>query len=326
MIPTERKRHLQSIGLEPDREMIPRVRAFAVQSGLTYGELAELAGLNPNSLRVYLTGHYDKHEQADSNTLVVRAALKAAMDRHELQAAPPVQGAHHATAEYDAIRKSMWSALRKGTAFLVDGAPGTQKTYTFRRVAQEINRSGEGRAVYVYARVDHSPQSFLVEACAEAGVPNRGNIDQLIRKLRFFLGGSRTLLLVDEAQHLGFNGLEVLRQLLDQPPYFGVGLGGSHDLAVRIGNWRMEQWRSRLRRQHVLKGLSEAEAAAIVTAELGPLNRNQVAALIAKVTSKAERNGEKYSYISARNLFFAIQGAREVMNDSAEAEKVEAIA
>ncbi len=316
-IPVSRKHHLQSLGLPSDTETIRRARVFMLRAGLTISELADMAAINPSSLRVFLSGAYDRHHGAESNTLNIRAALKQVIDIHEIATMPATSGPHYDTAEYSAVRHSMWSALRQGTAFLVDGPPGTQKTYTFRRVAEEINRSGEGRAVYIYSRIDHSPQSFLVEACTEAGIPNRGTIDQLIRKLRFFLGSQRALLIVDEGQHLNSKGLEILRQLLDTPPYFGVVLGGSHDLSKTIAVWQMEQWRSRLRRTHLLAGLTQAEAAHILTAELGPMRRSDVTATIKDAEATAKRWEKRFDYISARNLFFAIEDARAALQTPA---------
>jgi DNA transposition AAA+ family ATPase len=306
---TKRLSHLQALGLPSDAEMIRRARAFAIRSGLTLAEFAGIAGLNASSLRVFLAGHYDKNCQNDSNTLAIRAALKQLIDQHEIGNPLPSSKAHYDTAEFKAVRSSMWAALRNGSAFLVDGPPGTQKTYTFRRVAEEINRSKEGRAVYVYTRIDHTPAAFLIETCTEAGIPNRGSVDQLIRKLRFFLANQRALLIVDEAQHLGINGLEVLRQLLDTPPFFGVVLGGSHDLSVRLRDWRMEQWRSRLRRSHLLTGLTKDEAARILTGELGPMKAADIADVVRAATVQVIRNKENVRYISARNLFFAIEDA-----------------
>jgi type II secretory pathway predicted ATPase ExeA len=313
MIPAARKSQLLAMGLPDDTQTIRRARAFALKAGFTLGELADMAALNPNSLRVYMSGNYDAHKPAESNTLNIRAALKELMDLYEIELAPEALGTHYDTAEYETIRRSMWTALRHATACLVDGPPGTQKTYAMRRVADEINRSGKGRAVYVYARVEHGPQSFLVECCTEAGIPSRGTIDQLLRKLRFLLGRGRTLLLVDEAQHLGMQTLEVLRQLLDTPPFFGVVLGGSHDLSVRLRDWRMEQWRSRLRRTHLLAGLNEAEAAMILVSELGPMKQRDIADSIADATVEAVRDRKAFRYISVRNLFFAIDDAKRVL-------------
>lgn len=315
MIPNERKAHLKAVGLPSDAEMIRRTRVFVLRAGLTSGELADMAALNPNSLRVYLSGNYDRHRSAESNTLNVRAALKEVMDRYEIKHTSPAEGKHYETKEYGEVRRSMWSALDRATAFLVDGPPGTQKSWTFRRVVDEINRSGRGRAVYVYASYGMSPQSFLIEACLEAGIPSRGSKLQLLRKLSFFLGHGRTLLAVDEAQNLDVAGLAVLRQLLDQPPYFGVVLGGSHDLSVRFRDWRMEQWRSRLRRTHLLSGLSAKEAEHILLGELGRMSASDIRETVADAKAEAAREGKKFSYISARNLFFAIEDARNAIRE-----------
>lgn len=316
MIPKERKAELVAMGLPSDQDTIRRARAFVLRAGLTLAELADMAALNQNSLRVYLSGSYCAHNGADSNTLSVRAALKQVMDRHEIAHTPPAAGAHHETREYSAIRRSMLECLSQGTACLVDGPPGTQKTYTFRRVAEEINRGHQGRAVYVYTDDRMSPQSFLIECCIQAGIPSRGHIQQLLRKLAFFLGAQRTLFVVDEVQHLDVHGMEILRHLLDTPPYFGVALGGSHEVSLRLKDWRMEQWRSRLRRAHQLSGLSGAEARKILAAELGELDAEDAAAAIADATVKAVRERKEFSYISARNLFFAIEGAKSAIDRS----------
>ena len=312
---SKRRPYLESLGLPNDAETIKRVRAFAIRAGLTSFELAEILEMNPNTLRVYLNGNYgQKVGCIESNSIAIRALLKEKLDLYEIKHQLMTSNSHFATSEYLAVRDSMWSALRNGTAFLVDGPPGTQKTYTMRRVAEEINASGEGRAVYVYARVEHTPHAFLIEACAEAGIPNRGSLDQMIRKLRYFLSGGRHLFLVDEAQHLGNNGLEVLRQMLDLPPYFGVGLGGSHDLTVRLSHWRMEQWRSRLRKTHLLKGLSQTEATQIIQAELRGMDEQDIADTIADATISAKREDKPFKYISARSLFFAIEDTRKALS------------
>jgi DNA transposition AAA+ family ATPase len=251
----ETKKHLSQMGIPAEIDMIKRTRSFMLRAGMTTEDMAEAIDYSRPSLGLFLNGIYDAHHPNEANSLKIRAALKEYMDLHDVEAEFLLRGTHYDTADYLAVRRSAMNALRRGTAYLLDGAPGTQKTWTLRQIEHEVNSREGARAVYAYARIGHTPQSFLTEVCINAGISQRGTVDQLIRKLRFFLGKGRTLLMVDEAQHLGMPGLEVLRQLLDLPPYFGVILAGSHDLSQRLSHWQMEQWRSRLRKVHYLNGL-----------------------------------------------------------------------
>jgi hypothetical protein len=85
-------------------------------------------------------------------------------------------------------------------------------------------------------------------------------------------------------------------------------------------DWQMEQWRSRLRRIHLLAGLTQSEAEHILTAELGRLRKADLADSIKDATVIGVRDKKPFRYISARNLFFAIQDAL----DQVKAEGVEA--
>ena len=310
MLSKERKQQLASMALPSDEEMRRRTRLFMTRTGLPLAEMAETIGYAYSSLQLYMTGRYDNNCPREANTLNLRAVLKEYIDLHEIEASVALRGAHHSTKDFVAVRRSALNALDRGTAYLLDGPPGTQKTWILRQIEREINARKDARAIYVYARVDHSPLSFLREVCVCADLSYRGQIDQLIRKLRFFLGNGRTLLMVDEAQHLGMSGLEVLRQLLDLPPYFGVILAGSHDLTQRLSHWQMEQWRSRLRKTHFLNGLSEEEAQRILVEELGTLGPEAVRRTIDNSRSQSSRNGKTFEYISARWLFHSIEAAK----------------
>jgi len=312
-----RKVQLQSMGLPNDVETIKRARIFAMRSGLTISELAEMANLNPNSLRVFLSGSYDKHQGAESNTLPIRAALKQAIDLHEVKHHARRDDKHYSTAEFEEVRASMLDALDDGSAVLVDGAPGIGKSWALENVTEEINRTRRGRAVYVYCTIGLSPQSFLVEVCTEAGIPNRGNKTQLLRKLQYFFEEEHPLLVIDEAQNLPFETLETLRKLIDLRGY-GIVLAASYDLVVKLREYKLQMWSSRINRTHLLTGPTKAEAARMLTGELGPMHEDDIASTIADATVSGVRDGSTYKYISLRNLAWWIRDARKVLNFSSD--------
>jgi type II secretory pathway predicted ATPase ExeA len=329
-----RKQELAVMSLPSDKETIRRAIAFQQRAGLTGHEFSQAIGYSINSLHVYLGGHYGEALSEDHdgsrNTLNIRAALKEYMDLWEGAQPLTEHRAPHRTREFLAVQDCCQSALETGAAYVIDGPPGTQKTFSLRHAEQEINARGDGsRAIYIYARVNHTPLSFLREICNTTGVSGRGNIDQVLRKLRFFLGQGRILLAIDEAQHLGHDALEVLRQLLDLPPYFGVVMGGSFDLTQRLSHWQMEQWRSRLRDTLKLSGPTAEEARNILRSEIEPLcgtlSKEQVEETIGqcRVTGKRlQKSGDKlvtreFAYISARDLFFGIEDFRRLQQKAA---------
>lgn len=321
------KAALKRMTLPSDEETRQRIRSFMWRSGLNTCEFAEQIGYAHSSLTLYLAGRYDLHHERDVNTLAIRAAAKEYIDLHEIGQQISLRGRHHNTSSFAEARRAALNALERGTAYVIDGPPGTEKTWSLRQIEREINDNRLGRAVYVYARVKHSPLSFLQECCVSAGIPSRGTIDMVLRKLRFFLAEGRTLLMIDEAQHLDHDGLEVLRQLLDLPPHFGVVLAGSHDLTQRLSHWQMEQWRSRLRKTLYFTGPTQAEARAILRAELGEMSDADCDDAIANCRSTAQRMeivsgkpiSKSFTYISARDLFGAIERATECLQKAGAA-------
>ena len=327
----KRKAELARMALPSDQEMTKRIRDFILRAGLSQAEFGQQIGYSIAAINLYLSGRYGENHPTEANTRAIRAAAKEFMDVHEISQDVRLRGNHYETDAFIEVRRAALNALEKGSAYLVDGPPGTEKTWSLRQIEREINEHNHGRAVYVYARVRHSPQSFLQECCTQAGIPNRGPIDMLLRKLRFFLSGGRTLLMIDEAQHLDHSGLEVLRQLLDLPPHFGVLLAGSHDLTQRLSHWQMEQGRSRLRKTIYLNGPTVAESRRILRAELGGyLSDADCDEAIAGCKAKAMRVHEEqgrqvnktFHYISARDLF----GAIERVNDLRETPRKEGAA
>jgi DNA transposition AAA+ family ATPase len=321
-----KKQYLNQLGLPSDADLIREARRFMLTVGFTIGEMADAVGMNPSSFGVWISGNYDKHDPHgdERNTLQVRAKIKEFLNQYEDSRDDFMSRPHYVTKDFTTLRKSILTALDQGVAFLVDGPPGTQKTHAFRRVAHEINTSGLGRAIYMRVRCEQSPQAFLMECCTRAGIPNRGLIDQLIRKLRFFLGKGRTVLIIDEAQALSKNGLEIVRQLLDEPPYFGVVLGGSHNLSVTLQHWTMEQWRSRLRKTHLLSGPTRDEAESILLAQLGGISRAVMQKAVEGAMTSTMRDGKTFEYISARVLFDAIKTTRAALDAQAKPSLVSA--
>jgi hypothetical protein len=64
--------------------------------------------------------------------------------------------------------------------------------------------------------------------------------------------------------------------------------------------------------------LAQDEAESILAAELGKMPRELLRETIDEARSECSRNGKKFTYISARNLFDAIEAAKSALAGEAD--------
>ncbi len=327
------KEALSKLDLPGDAEMRARAELFMMRSGYTVADLAAKIGYSHVSLSHFLNGRYNRHWEREGNTRLMRAKLLQYLNSASFPENIRPRAVTYKTATFMAIRKAFYRALDHGWAYCVDGAPGTQKSYIAECLIHELaetdaNKNGHARrAYYIYCGDHNSPQELLKQIAIEMGIPARGHIEQLIKKIQFELAQRRSMIVLDEAQHLPKDTIERVRQLLDRPPYIGILFLGSHNLQQTLSDLNMEQWRRRLIETLFLPGLSEEEAETIITGEFGKVSRKQIDYLINAsivpdprrplgTTADGERRyahertfkGRRYeAYLSAGALFAAIQ-------------------
>lgn len=265
-----------------------------------------------------MTGQYHK---VSSNDSALRAALTDFFNTYPLAIEEPVAGRLYETQNVRLLRRYFNEALERGRAVYVEGAPGCQKTFVVQHLIAELNRreiakNGTGRrAYYIYCRAGIGPLDLAKRVAEAAGSAGIGNIDRILRNLRFDFSGRRALLVFDEAQHLSVECFEVVRELLDRPPYFGLMFTGSHELKsffVRNSH-HLEQWQSRFYKGESLPGISEEEARAIVAGETeGRLKGEHAERLIKRCRATALSSQGNVEYISARRLFLTLADLKSV--------------
>ena len=314
----EQKSQLAELDLPSDAAVRAELERFFAYSGYTVMDLASAIGYSRVAIMHFRSGKYC------DNSLALRAAIRSYIHSFERPEREQSQTQLYRTANFERIREAFYRALDNGWAYCIDGAPGTQKTYALDYLVNELatsEKSPEGRrrcAFYIYCRQGIRPLDLLKRIAMSAGIPHRGQIDQLIEKIHFHFGARRALLVLDEAQHLDLACVETLRELLDQPPHFGLLFCGSHELQKTFNHLEMEQWRSRLNRVVVLPGISHEEAEKIITTELGGGAANKFAKLIAAATVPDYRSRALHGhgrncacneccYVSARELFKTIE-------------------
>ncbi|MBZ5697900.1 MAG: ATP-binding protein [Acidobacteriia bacterium] len=319
------KTRLAELKLPDDVAVRARLERWMIQTGWNDADIADAIpkadgrSYARSSVNLYRRGCYPGTKKGDE-TRAIRAALVELMDANPTALERHMQGKTYRTESYRKVRRAFFKALDRGWAYCVDGPPGTQKTRLLLSLCAELEASDAEkngrarRALYVYCRPRMSRRDLLTEISMEAGIMPRGFIGERIRKLRHYFAARRVLLIIDEGQHLDDDGLETVRELLDQPPYFGLLFAGTHNLRRKFEQLELEQWRSRLQKFIELEGLSEDELREIWVSEVGSLTEKKVKELANYCRVRDYRKRDT-SYLSARNLFFAIEQEKVQEND-----------
>ena len=311
---TKQREELLTRTLPQRRQVIATLNEYLQRTGLTTGDFAKRINYSSVTLGFFLRGEYGT---VASNDGPIRAAITDFINAHPVQPLTESDGRLYETENVRLIRDCFYQALDGRRAYYFRGAPGSQKSFVLQHLIADLNRAeisknGHGRrAFYVYCREGIKPTQLMKRVAESAGSITTGEVDRIIRNLRFDLGSRKSIFVFDEAQHLSIECLETLRELHDMPPHCGLLFAGSHELEKTFNRLDMEQWNSRLRKGAELPGIQEEEAAAIIRAELGAVGDDKVQALIKKCYTSDLRKGREVKYISARLLFFALQSIQE---------------
>lgn len=305
-------------------DMVEEVRNYMASAHLGLPQLASYINYSQVTLRAFLGGRYFHVGGSDKN---IRKALRKFMDANPIDATPENQGKFYQTENVGTLQK--WFdhclAIESGRGRMVAGysGPGGQKTFISENLVARFNRDNVSnpdrpRAFHIYCSQSITPSQLVVKVMATAGIGSAGlsHIQKNLAALRFIFRSRRVILIFDEAQHLSVPCLEIIRELNDLRPYFGVMLLGSHKLRELFDHKaaEMEQWNSRLTTLFELPGVGTECARQIIQEELGgmvELTDKRVEKLVRSSYVQDIYSRDKRTYLSARRLFRAIEQIKE---------------
>ncbi len=305
----------------PTAECRRRVEDYLARTGLSIHDFAHRIGYASVTMRFFMA---DKYHYVGATALNIVRAATDFMNQHPVAPPTRVAGELDETANVRLIQETFEKLLPRPAAYMIYAPPGSQKSFVLEHQVAKLNVAEipnvEGRrAFYIYARQNLRPRDLIRRVATVCGCRVSADVDPMLNSIRFEFRRNRVLLVVDEAQHLSIECFEMLRELLDQPPYFSLLFVGSHDLKCKFDEFSatLEQWNSRIIAKVKLPGLERAEARAIIERELGHLlkgrsaaaNKPLIESLIARSTTRDafERNR---TYINVRTLVNAIEQIR----------------
>jgi DNA transposition AAA+ family ATPase len=298
----------------PTAQVQRRLLEYMGLTDMSAQEVAERTGYARSTVNFFVRGAYGKVTGDDR---CLRAAMWDMMERNPIRVSARNHARLFPTENYRRIQKYFEAAIERGEVCLLYGPPGTQKSFVLEYLVAERNRKKLNDAVYVYASCDIRPLALLKRIGRQAGVPIKTQaVERMISGLlaHFASLDKPPAILVDEAQHLHIEALEILREVHDRSGC-GLVLAGSHNLYENFlrGRAQLEQWLSRIDHKDPLPGLQENEVHEIAARELGnghpsKLTERQLDTLVKACrvddvfARSADGKPEAVKYLSVRRL------------------------
>jgi DNA transposition AAA+ family ATPase len=257
----------------PDAETLrAEVRRYLSITGMSIPQFADELGRGQSTIGIWLTKSYRV-----KNDDLLRRKIWDFLQRHQIDSAAELhrsQSGHlYETQNWRIIRTYMMAACERGEVCLLYGPPGTQKTFALSRLVADRNRERRNDAIYVYASQGMRSIALLKRIAQGLGVFSQVRAVEALSAaiVRELLRRQKApAIIVDEAQHLGVEPLEILRELHDRTGC-GLVLAGSHRLFENFlrGRQHLEQWLSRIDHKDPLPGLLAGEIREIASREMG---------------------------------------------------------
>jgi hypothetical protein len=310
---------------------VSRMHDYLARTGLSLRDFARRTGCGLSSLQHFQRGTY---ENVAGTAVYLVKKLNAFMDANPIGGAVRVMGEIYETENVRTIQETFEKLLPRPVAYMIYAPPGSQKSFVLEHQVARLNASEVAsetgrRAFYVYARSGIRPRDLMRRVAIACGCRTNNDVDPMISNLRFDFRHHRVVLVIDEAQHLNIECFEILRELLDQPPYFSLLFAGSHDLKKKFDEFSatLEQWNSRIIAKVRLPGLERKEARGIIEREIGAILKRKsaresediIAALISGATVRDAFEGNR-TYINVRTLTNALDQIKAAAEPTAEAD------
>ncbi|MBZ5516834.1 MAG: AAA family ATPase [Acidobacteriia bacterium] len=247
-----------------------QTREYMKARHLSRQEMAELVDVRCHALAKYLDNLPGCGKES------VEAALRAYFLKLERVEARAKRPEFIPTLTANLILEKLQEADERRGLGLLYGPPGIGKTFAVEEFMDQVERQPNPEKPEVLLVTAHSastPKSLMAALCLQAGVPHQGTASALAESLVRKLETGHYLVIVDEANHLDIEAMELLRYVYDLGRLGVVLIGTLRLYEVFTDGSRpageLEQLWSRVGICELLPGLMEHEARQMVQKQLG---------------------------------------------------------
>jgi hypothetical protein len=267
-----------------------RTLAYMKSHHLSRRQMAELVDVRCSNLAKYID------DLPGCSKEVIEAALGAYFLKLERAEAGARRPEFMETQTAKIILEKCQEADERRELALLYGPSGIGKTFVVEEFIERCEKqanSAQPEVLFVTAHAASTPKSLMAALCRQAGIPHSGTAPTLAESLVRRLETGHFLIIVDEANHLNIEAMELLRYVYDLGR-LGVVLVGTLRLYEIFTDGsrpagELEQLWSRVGICELLPGLTEYEARQIIQQALGRIPETTIKQILIQTGNSIRR-------------------------------------
>jgi len=262
---------------------IDRLRSFLASSGTSQSAVAKSIGLSPSIISAFLKNLYQGDVKAVSER--IHEYLNQEEERQAMRAKAPRETVLK-TRAYQEIHAILREVSKECEMGLIVGEAGVGKTTALKAYAKASKT-----CILIEADHGYTARALFLDLCERLHLEPRGSIHDLLERVVERLADSGRLIIIDEAEHLPYRALDLIRRIHDKAGV-GIALVGMPRLQKNITGDRSHyaQIYSRIGAFRRIGTLTDEDIQAIVE-QLGPIDSQTMDA----ITKACRRNARVLS-------------------------------